>query len=202
MTTFYYHVTNKEALAKVAALKAERERICKLVTDYCQQFATPDNPIKKINFYAEHYHFAGVVFAKEMPTTSWCVPTKNGHQSPRSKLGLKGATAEQKAAHADLLKRWEEIPKDSVDMNQVFVALIGVGNDFMFSGSAKEAADGSFWVSSNRPAKLVDGVEEVLGSVYDKAAREIDDFEKAQRLAEAEARKQAVWPEIKHKGIA
>lgn len=202
MTNFYYHCTNKEAIAKVAALQAERSRIHTKVRIYCQQFATEEHPIQKINFYAEHYHFAGIVFAKEMPRASWCAPTGKGHQSPRSKLGLKGATAEQKAAHADLLKRWEEIPKDSVDMNQVFVALIGVGNDFMFTGSAKEAEDGSFWVSSNRPAKLVDGVEEVFGSVYDKAAREIDDFEKAQRLAEAEARKQAVWPEIKHKGIA
>lgn len=178
MTTFYYHVTNKEALAKVAELKAERERIRQLVTDYCQQFAMPDHPIKKVNFYSEHYHFAGVVFAKEMPTTSWCVPTKNGHQSPRVKLNIKGATAEQKEAHADLLKRWEAIPKDSVNMNEVFIALIGVGNDFMSRGSAREATDGSYYVEYTRPATRTDGVQELLGSAYDRVIRELDALKK------------------------
>lgn len=193
MTTFYYHVTNKDALAKVAALQAERARIRAKVEAYCQQFATPENPIKAINFYAGNFNFAGIVFKGEMSRTSWCAPsTRSGHQRPRANLNIKGATAEQKAEHADLLKRWSEIPKDSVDMDEVFVALIGVGNDFMTSGSANEAEDGSMWVSYTRQATLTDGVEEVLASVYDKAVREIEAYEKREREAKADAAKQAL----------
>lgn len=172
MTTFYYRITAPGRLACLDAHRAQRKALAEKCEAFAREFLQPGQ-LFKVLYHTHVISFAGLAFDPPMPVDTWFIPAgPHGMQRPRVKPAGKGITAEQKAAHADLLKRWAAAPKDKVDVGSMFEALIGIPNDFFTKATVHKGVDGALWVSSSRQAKPeLAGVTEVLASDYDQAVK-------------------------------
>lgn len=173
MTTFfYYHVTDPARIAAVAAYRARSKTIKQAAEQFAAQFLGPDQIARPI-YWKHSGGLMGIEFVPPIrDDMHWCKPSSEaGTQRPRSApLKPRGVklTEEQKAAHEDLVKRWESgFPKDTNSFDEVAAEVLGTCFDFTCGAKLTELDDDTILVaSSKQAAEGTSGVIEILGSTY------------------------------------
>lgn len=171
-TLFYYHVTDPARIAAFSAYHARSQAIAERAKQFAAQFLATGQ-IARPYYWQHSGALMGIEFVPPMcEEMHWRKPsTDHGVQQPRSApLKPRGArlTDEQKAAHEDLVKRWNDgFPRDRNSFYEVAATVLGADFDFTCGASLTELDDGTVLAASSRQAAAGSpGVTEILGSTY------------------------------------
>jgi hypothetical protein len=172
----YFKTNDAEVLRLLAARKEELQAIQKLARDFATEFG--GKPLYSNDLCG--LQFAGLTFPTPKSSPLWTNPDPKNLNRQRPRVTVKGASAAEKVALAELRARWDaSYPTQRSDFTPVLKAMGTDWGNCMFGGGGFAFFEhgGFAWVTTG--VKLAPCMQEVKASEYLAAKAEFERVKEA-----------------------